>query len=194
MHAEERGRISFQQVTTCSQCGGKGTIIDKPCPACQGTGETFRDEQIKVKIPAGIEDGMALRVKGHGMPTPTGGTAPGDLLVIIRTRHDPRFERRGADLWRKENVPIADAVLGASIRVPRLDGKEVSVKVPPGTQAGETLRLRGKGLPRFHDKAMGDMFIELSVVVPKRLSPQERELFERLRDLTPKAHEEKKVQ
>jgi molecular chaperone DnaJ len=194
VHAEERGRISFQQVTTCSQCGGKGTIIDKPCPACQGTGETFRDEQIKVKIPAGIEDGMALRVKGHGMPTPTGGTAPGDLLVIIRTRHDPRFERRGADLWRKENVPIADAVLGTSIRVPRLDGKEVSVKVPPGTQAGETLRLRGKGLPRFHDKAMGDMFIELSVVVPKRLSPQERELFERLRDLTPKAHEEKKVQ
>jgi molecular chaperone DnaJ len=174
VHTEERGRISFQQVTTCSECRGKGTIIDKPCPSCHGNGETFRDEQIKVKIPVGIEDGMALRVKGHGLPTPPGGTAP--------------------DLWREETVPIADAALGASIRVPTLDGKEVSVKVPPGTQPGETLRLRGKGLPSFHDKAPGDMFIELSLVVPKRLSKQERELFERLRDLTAKAHEEKKVQ
>lgn len=137
---------------------------------------------------------MALRVKGHGMPAPTGGTSPGDLLVVIRTRHDPRFERRGADLWREESVSVADAVLGTNIRVLTLDGKEVSVKVPPGTQAGETLRLRGKGLPRFHDKAMGDMFIELSVVVPKGLLPQDRELFERLRDLTAKAHEEKKIQ
>lgn len=194
VHTEERGRISFQQVTTCSECHGKGTIIDKPCPSCHGNGETFRDEQIKVKIPVGIEDGMALRVKGHGLPTPPGGTAPGDLLVIIRTLHDPRFKRRGVDLWREETVPIADAALGASIRVPTLDGKEVSVKVPPGTQPGETLRLRGKGLPSFHDKAPGDMFIELSLVVPKRLSKQERELFERLRDLTAKAHEEKKVQ
>lgn len=193
VHAEERGHVSFQQITTCPKCGGEGMIIDKPCRTCHGTGETLSEDKIKVKIPVGIEDGMALRVPGHGMPTPPGGAEPGDLLVVIHTRPDSRFKRRGADLWRVETVAVADAVLGTSIRVPMLEGKEISVKVPPGTQPGETLRLQGKGLPAFHDGASGDLLIDLRVALPKKLSKQERALYEHLRDLAAKEHAKRKA-
>lgn len=185
VRSEKRGNVTYQQVTTCGDCGGQGKIIEQPCVACSGTGETFRDEKIKVKVPIGFEDGMALRVAGHGLPPPPGGEGTGDLLVVIRTERDPRFLRRGADLWRDETVSVTDAVLGTNIRVPTMDG-EVSVRIPPGTQAGETLRLAGKGLPRFQGETNGDLLVNLRVHIPEKLSKAERKLYEQISHLKAK--------
>jgi molecular chaperone DnaJ len=183
VRSQRRGGISFQQVTTCAACGGRGSVIDQPCSECGGRGEVMRGETLSVRIPAGIEDGTALRVPGHGLPSPEPGGAPGDLFVIVRTAPDRRFERRGADLWRTETISIADAVLGTKLAVATLDGR-VTVKVPPGTQPDEALRLKGKGLPEFGGRRRGDLYLRIQVRVPKRLSGKERELYERLRGLS----------
>jgi molecular chaperone DnaJ len=152
---------------------------------CVGRGQAERVESLTVTIPAGIEDGTALRVAGHGEPSedPTGRA--GDLLVIVETAPDPRFIRRGADLWRDESVSVADAALGSTLTVPTLEG-EAAVKLPPGTQPDAALRLRSKGLPRFREKGRGDLFVRVRVQVPQKLSREERELYERLRSLAAK--------
>ena len=134
-----------------------------------------------MKIPAGVEDGTALRVPGRGMPS-GGPGAPGDLFVVIQTAPDPRFERRGADLWRVESIEATEATLGTSLEVPTLDG-HATIKVPPGTQPGAVLRCKGKGLPNFGGHGCGSLFVQLNVHVPKRLSGEERKLYERLRIL-----------
>ena len=180
-----RGGVVVQQISPCPACRGRGAVIDNPCPDCAGRGQAERTESLSVTIPAGIESGTALRVAGHGRPSddPTG--QPGDLFVIVETAPDPRFERRGADLWREEIVFVADAALGSTLTVPTLDGK-AAVKIPPGTQPDAALRLRGKGLPRFRGQGRGDLFIRLRVQVPEKLGREEKELYERLRSLAAK--------
>ncbi len=173
--------VVFQQITTCQTCGGRGSVIDTPCRECQGRGEVEREETLTVKVPIGVEEGMALRVPGHGLPSPRGGRA-GDLYVVIRSAPDPRFERSGADLWRSETIAVTDAVLGADREVPTLEGV-ATVKVPAGTQSGAVLRLRRKGLPAFGGGARGDLYLRLIVEVPQRLSAEERRLYEQLREL-----------
>ena len=175
------GNVLFQQVVPCAACAGRGVVIEQPCGECQGAGRVLRAEQITVTIPPGIEDGMVLRVPGHGQPAPPGGEA-GDLHVRVHRRPDPRFERAGADLWRKQELPLLDAVLGTELRVPTLDG-EASVKVLPGTQPDTVLRLRGKGLPHFGHDGRGDLLLRLRVQVPGPLSDAERALYEQLRRL-----------
>ncbi len=176
----ERG-ISMQRVTTCPECDGRGTIIDHPCSGCAGRGEAPQVETFAIKIPPGIDDGMALRVPGHGMPGPEPGSPPGDLYVVVRTAPDARFERRGSHLWRTETIEVADAVLGTRVNVPTLDGS-VSATVPPGTQPDTVLRLRGKGLPHFGATGRGDLHIRVRVKIPERPSRTERELYQRLRE------------
>lgn len=171
--------VTVQQIRTCSECGGRGTIIDTPCPQCGGKGQVARDEPLTVRIPVGAEEGMALRIPGHGSPAEAPGQPAGDLLVIVRTA-DSRFERRGRDLHRAETVDVVDAVLGTSIDVPTLDGP-ASVKVPAGTQPDSLLRLRGKGLPPFGGGSRGDLYVRIQVHVPERLSDQQRRLFEQVR-------------
>jgi molecular chaperone DnaJ len=112
---DEQG-VHIQQITTCATCLGKGQFIDKPCAECRGTGSVDRPETITVKVPAGVEEGMALRVAGHGEASAEAGGSPGDLFVVIRTRPDSRFERRGADLWRYQIIDVPDAALGAHTR------------------------------------------------------------------------------
>jgi molecular chaperone DnaJ len=180
VRSQRKEGVSLQQITTCTECGGRGTIIDTPCAECGGRGQVARDEALTVRIPVGAEEGMALRVPGHGLPAETLGLSPGDLFVVVRTADDPRFERHGRDLYRVETIDVVDAVLGTSVDVPTLDG-QVSVKVPAGTQPDSMLRLRGKGLPRFGDGARGDLYIRLQVHVPERLSDRQRRLFEQLR-------------
>ncbi|MHA1152505.1 MAG: DnaJ C-terminal domain-containing protein [Alphaproteobacteria bacterium] len=180
--SERKGNVSFQQIATCPTCRGCGTIIDTPCPECHATGESRREESLAVKIPAGIEEGMALRVPGRGLPAPAAGGPPGDLLVVVRSARDPRFERHGADLWCRQDLDLTDAVLGTGLEVATLDG-EVSVKVPPGTQPDTVLRLTGKGLPEFGGGRRGDLFLRLRVHLPERLSREQRRLFEQLRQL-----------
>ncbi|MBI4756544.1 MAG: DnaJ domain-containing protein [Betaproteobacteria bacterium] len=178
----QEGGVRFQQVTTCPACQGRGSFIDQPCPECHGSGRVEREETLKLRIPAGIEDGTALRVAGHGMPGPEEGGVPGDLLVVVHAAPDPRFQRAGADLWRVEELLLTDAVLGAERSVPTLDGP-VAVTVPHGTQPDAVLRLRGRGLPRPGDGRHGDLLLRLRVRVPEKLTAEERSLYERLRQL-----------
>jgi molecular chaperone DnaJ len=178
--SRQEGNVRVQQITTCPACGGRGTVIDKPCPDCRGRGEVEREEALTVKVPAGVEEGMALRIPGHGLPSREAGGTQGDLYVVVRTAPDPRFGRRGADLWRTETISVPDAALGTQVEVPTLDGR-ATVTVPAGTQPGEVLRLRGKGLPEFGGRKRGDLYVALRMRVPKRLTPEERELYERLR-------------
>ncbi len=123
---------------------------------------------------------MALRIPGHGGPSPERGGVPGDLFVVVRAATDPRFERHGADLWRTETIDVPGAVLGTRLQVPTLEGA-AAVTIPPGTQPGTVLRLRGKGLPEFGERTRGDLYVRIQVQVPRRLSSEERELYERLR-------------
>ena len=181
--------VSFQQITTCPVCHGQGVFIDHPCATCQGRGEVEKDDNLKVSIPAGVEEGTALRIPGHGLPSPDPNGPPGDLYVIVSSNPDSRFERYRADLWRVQNIEIPDAVLGTKIKVPTLSGS-VEVTVPPGSQPDEVLRLKGKGLPVFGADMHGDINIRLQVHIPEVLSVEEKKLYEQLRN---KGKESKKV-
>ena len=172
--------VTVQQITTCPDCGGRGAIIDSPCPECAGTGRVTHEETLEVRIPVGVEDGTVLRVAGHGLPADKPGAPPGDLFVVIRAAEDPRFERRGSDLYHTETIDVVDAVLGAKIDVPLLDGQQ-TVDVPSGAQPDTILRLSGRGLPRFGGGPRGDLYVRLQVHVPERLSDRQRRLYEQLK-------------
>ncbi|MDH3687929.1 MAG: DnaJ domain-containing protein [Gammaproteobacteria bacterium] len=178
--SKRKKRVHFQTITTCTACGGDGIIIDKPCQECHGQGQVDKEDSLTVTVPVGVEEGTALRIPHYGLPSAGPNGPPGDLYVVIHTIPDRRFQRRGADLWRSETVQIADAVLGTKIRVPTLEGR-TTVRVPPGTQPDDILRLRGKGLPRYASKKRGDLNIHIRVHIPERLSRDERRLFEQLR-------------
>ena len=181
-HVAERTeeRAVFRQITICAHCGGKGTFIDTPCPDCAGRGTQRTSSRLEITIPAGTESGTALRVAGHGEPSPDPGGPAGDAYVIVRVAPDPRFERRGAHLWRAETIEVADAALGTEITSPTLEGT-VRVAVPPGTQPGSILRLAGKGLPRADGRGLGDLYVAIDVHVPTTLDPEQEQLYEALR-------------
>lgn len=176
------GGVTFQRIMPCPACHGAGSFIDHPCPECHGRGRVERAETITVKVPAGVEEGMVLRIPGHGAASPEPGGAAGDLFVVVHALPDARFERDGANLWRTVRLALPDAVLGTEIAVPTLDG-EARVTVPPGSQPETVLRLRGKGLPHFGGRQRGDLLLRLQLAVPERLSAAERRLWEQLRDL-----------
>jgi molecular chaperone DnaJ len=179
---DDKEHVLIQQITTCPACHGRGRKLEHPCPQCQGSGEVEQEESLTVKIPVGVEEGLALRIPGKGMSSPEPGGVAGDLFAVVRTRPDSRFERMGADLLRLETIPLTDAVLGATLNVPTLDGS-ASVTVPPGTQPDAVLRLKEKGLPAFGEGPRGDLYLRIGVRVPEHLTRQEREHYEKLRDL-----------
>lgn len=180
--------VGIRHIGTCPTCGGRGRLIDVLCTACAGSGSVKQEESLTVTVPVGVDEGTVLRVPGHGMPDDGGGAgAPGDLLVIVRSAPDPRFERDGADLWRAESIGIPDAVLGAERTVPTLDGNTI-VRIPPGTQANAVLRLRGQGLPLFGGQGRGDLLVRLELAVPMHLSQHERALYEQLAVLQAARH------
>lgn len=179
---KDKNQITVQQITVCPDCHGQGQILDHPCPKCSGRGEVEQEESLTVTIPKGIEEGMALRVPGHGLPSPEPGGQPGDLFVVVHSLPDRRFERSGADLWRTEILLVADAVLGITLQVPTLEG-HASVTIPPGTQPDSVLRLRGKGLPEFGGRGTGDLYVRVQLQVPQQPSPQEQALYRQLRAL-----------
>lgn len=175
------GEIHVQQIVTCPECLGRGTMTTEPCPVCSGTGQTSEPKTLRLHIPRGIEDGMTLRVPGQGLPGPTQGTQAGDLLIRIFSLPDGRFQRRGADLWRSETLSPDEAALGTRRVIPTLDG-DVEVKIPPGSQPDEILRLRGKGLPRYGAPGNGDLNIRLQVQIPGTLTAREKALYQQLRE------------
>ena len=178
---KEEEHVLIQHIVPCSICGGRGSINEHPCPECHGSGELEQNEKLTVKIPVGIEEVMALRIPGKGMPSSAADGIDGDLFVLVRSRPDPRFERAGADLLRTETLSLPDAVLGTTLKVPTLLDGSINVTVPSGTQPDTVLRLRGKGLPEFGSNQLGDLYLRIRLLVPQHLSKEERELYERLR-------------
>ena len=178
---DDRG-VRFQQITTCDSCNGRGELIDEPCPECDGKGEVHTDETIAVKIPLGIAEGQALRIPGRGHPSPDSGGPAGDLLVLVISKPDPRFKRRGPHLWRLETIEIPDAVLGTKITVPTLHGK-ATVNIPPGTQPESVLRLQGDGLPTSGASQRGNLYITVRVHVPETLDDTQRKLYQGLQKI-----------
>lgn len=167
--------------STCPQCGGEGKVISNPCRTCGGTGLVRRRETVKVKIPAGVEDGMQLTIKGEGHAAPHNGVN-GDLLVIIEEIPHSSLKRDGKNLFYSTVISVTDAILGTEITVPCLDGA-YKVKVDPGTQSGTVMKLRGKGLPAVsgYGSGTGDLYVKILVWIPKRLSSDERNALENMR-------------
>ena len=169
-------------IGTCPQCQGEGKIITNPCRRCNGTGLERRRETVRVRIPAGVEDGMQITVRGEGHCAPHGGQA-GDLLVVINEVAHPQLQRDGNNLFYTRIISVMDAMLGCEISVPCLDGS-YKVKVEPGTQSGTVVKLRGKGLPSvqgYSRGGTGDMYVKFQVWVPHKLSRSEREALETMR-------------
>lgn len=183
--SNRQGGVTFQRVSTCAACSGRGSFIDEPCGECHGHGQIEQTETLTVKVPVGAEEGMVLRIPGHGLASLVPNGPAGDLFVVVHTLPDPRFERDGDDLWRLQDLRLTDAVLGTELAVPSFDGTaKVKVKVPPGTQPDTVLRLRGKGVPHFGGERRGDLLLRLRVVVPEQLSADERRLYEQLRQMS----------
>jgi molecular chaperone DnaJ len=177
VRASNQGMFALSQ--PCPRCGGNGTIIEKPCTACGGSGVVTQTRRLAVKVPAGVKDGTKIRIKGRGEAGVRGGPV-GDLYVVVHVHESPLFDRRGDDLIIEVPVTFTEAALGASVRVPTPGGGRVSLKVPPGSQDGRTLRVRGKGAARINGGGQGDLLARLRLVVPSKLSKEERELVERL--------------
>ena len=165
--------------STCQQCGGEGKVISNPCHTCNGTGLVRQRETIKVKIPAGVEAGMQMTVQGEGHAAKNNGIN-GDLLVVIEEQEHPDFRREGSNLLYTKVISVVDAMLGCEVEIPCLDGKQ-KIKVEPGTQSGTVTRLRGKGLPSVNSYGTGDLYVKIAVWIPKKLTKEEKALFESMR-------------
>jgi molecular chaperone DnaJ len=174
--SEDEGFFAFSR--PCPRCGGNGTVVEKPCRTCHGSGRQRRTKRYTVKIPAGVRDGTQIRLKGKGEAGLAGGP-PGDLIVTTRVAASPLFERRGADLVLEVPVTYAEAALGAEVEVPTPDGR-ISLKVPAGSQDGKLLRVRGRGAPKLNGGGRGDLLARLRIAVPTKLSKAEREALEAL--------------
>jgi len=177
-HMRRSSFAMYVQVTPCAECRGKGTLIESPCKECRGTGLVKRRRKISVKIPEGIDEGYQLRLRGEGEMGPNGGEA-GDLYVLVHVKPHELFMREGDDLWHVLIIGYPQAALGAEVSVPTLDGS-ATIKIKPGTQAGETIRLKGKGMPRFRGYGKGDLLVRVGISVPEKLTAKQRELLEQL--------------
>jgi len=178
-----RGHTRHQQgfftlTRTCPQCNGQGQVIRDVCPSCHGEGRMRQEKVLGIKIPAGVEDGMRLRVNGEGDTGYQGG-ATGDLYVVLRVREHPFFERRGNDLYCTIPISITQAALGSEIKVPTLRGQE-RLRIPEGTQTGSVFRIREKGLPNLDGRGQGDLYVSVHVVIPTKLTREQRRLLESL--------------
>ena len=169
---------SFVSVNTCPRCGGTGEVVVTPCTVCRGAKRVPVTRKLAVEIPPGVTDGTQIRLAGEGQPGLRGGP-PGNLYVVLSVREHPYFKRRGDDIYLQLNINVAQAALGDKVRVPTLDG-EVELTIPPGTQTGQTFRLRGKGVPHLRQNGRGDQYVVVQVVVPTRLTPEQRDLFMKL--------------
>ncbi len=173
----------FVNVTLCHRCQGQGTIITNPCSQCRGTGRHKVKRKITVHIPAGADNGQQLRLIGEGEAGLFGGP-PGNLYIELSVKPHPFFQRDGDNIIYELPINFAQAALGAEIKIPTLDGDTI-LSIPPGTQTGKTIRLKGKGIPRLDGKGRGDQLVKITVVTPKSLNEKQRKLFEELAKILP---------
>jgi molecular chaperone DnaJ len=179
VRSRDQGFFAFSE--PCVRCGGEGTIVEKPCRTCSGSGRLRKARQVTVRIPAGAKDGMKIRVPGRGSAGKRGGPA-GDLFVVTRVGEHPVFKRRGDDFVVEVPVSFVEAALGAQIQVPRPGGGTVRLRLPAGTQDGKQFRVRGAGAPKARARSgeRGDLIVRSRLVVPKKLKRREREILEAL--------------
>lgn len=184
-----RGQLRYNQgfltvSRTCPQCQGAGEVVRDPCAECSGQGQVRRERTLEIKIPAGVDSGTRLRIPGEGEAGTQGGPS-GDLYVVLAVGEHEFFERREANLYCSIPISFPQAVLGGEIKVPTLDKKEETVKIPAGTQSGTIFRLPGKGFPDVAGHGRGDLFVEVRVEIPKKLSREQRHLIEQLGETLP---------
>jgi molecular chaperone DnaJ len=166
----------FSIERTCPNCHGRGEVIDDPCPNCGGAGRVTRERTLSVNVPAGVEDGTRIRLAGEGEAGIRGGP-PGDLYIFLSVKPHSLFQRVGADLFCQVPISLVTAALGGEFTVPTLDGSDAKVKVPEGTQTGKQFRLRGKGMTVLRSRDMGDLYIQVMVETPQKLTRRQRELL-----------------
>lgn len=183
-----RGQVRYQQgffsiARTCPTCQGAGTVITDPCTKCKGEGRVLRQKVVDATIPAGVEDGTRIRFSGLGESGQYGGP-PGDLYVVLHVKEHSFFERESNDLHCVIPVSFTQAALGAEIPVPTLEGEQ-TLKIPEGTQSGTRFRIRGKGVPVLNGRGKGDLFVEVRLQTPSKLSKRQREILEELEGINP---------
>ena len=174
---QRTGGFAFSSTAACTRCRGTGKIIHSPCKSCGGSGSVKKSKRITVTIPAGIDDGQAVSLRGQGNAGKNGGPA-GDLIVGVRVKPHPQFRRDGTTVLYEQPVTFFQAAMGAELEIPTIDGK-VKYTLPAGTQTGTTFRLRGKGIPELRGRGRGDQYVTVQVKVPKTLSDVQREALRR---------------
>ncbi len=191
-----RGQVTFQQgffsvARTCGRCQGTGQVVATPCKDCGGQGHLTVERKLQIKIPGGVDTGSQLRISGEGEAGSAGGPS-GDLYVVVRVEEHPFFQREGSALLCEVPIGFAQAALGASIEVPTADGGRTKVTVPEGTQSGTTFRVRGQGVPHLGGRGRGDLHVTVRVVVPTRLSAEQRKMIDQLARSLPSPEEQEK--
>ena len=181
-----RGEVRVQQGffamnRTCSACNGQGQIISDPCNTCHGTGTVHKEKTLNVNIPKGVDNGTRIRVTGEGEAGQNGAPS-GDLYIFIQLKKHNLFEREGPHVLLDMPIDFVSAALGGQLEVPTLDGKKALLKIPEGTQSGTQFRLRGKGMPVTNSSSYGDMFVNVEVEVPTKLSKKQKELLEQFKE------------
>lgn len=182
-HCDGQGQVAFQQgfftvARPCGQCRGKGKRIVTPCETCRGEGRIRQERTIQVKIPAGVDNGMQLRVRGEG-EAGSAGAPPGDLFVELHVREHPEFERNDQDIVSSLVISFSQAALGVEQEVATLDGPH-TLKIPGGAQSGTRFRIKGRGVPSLDGRGRGDHYVTVHVCTPTTLDPEQRRLFEDL--------------
>lgn len=180
-----------QSSEQCPKCRGRGKIIHSPCKTCRGIGSVRRQHKVSVSIPAGIDDGQTISLKGQGNAGLNGGPA-GDLLITVLVQPHARFERDGASILLDQEISFAQAALGAEVEVPTLDGK-VKLNIPEGTQSGTTFRLKGKGVPFLHNGGRGDQFVTVNVAVPRSMTSTQKNALRRYAETMGETVEQKNI-
>ena len=182
-HGKVRAAQGFFTIErTCPVCQGRGQIIEQPCTDCGGQGRRQEHRKLSVDIPKGIEDGTRIRLANEGEAGLRGGP-PGDLYIFISVKPHELFQRDGADLYARVPIAMTTAALGGEFEVPTLDSSRAKVKVAAGTQAGQRVRLKGKGMPVLRSKDLGDLYVQLDIETPQNLSRRQRELLEEFQSL-----------
>jgi molecular chaperone DnaJ len=172
---------SFTRYTICPECGGEGYRPEKPCNVCRGEGRLRSEEKIKIFIPAGVDTNQVIKVEGKGEAGRRGGKA-GNLYVRIIVKPHPVFKRKGDDLYTSVPISFSQAALGDEVEILTLEGKNILLKVPAGTESGKVLRISEKGIPHFSGYSRGNLYVELVVKTPKKLTKKQKELLERLKE------------
>lgn len=172
----------FVNVRTCDRCNGEGTIIEEPCRRCHGRKKVRRARKISINVPAGIDNGQAITLRGEGETGERGGP-PGDLYVYITVRPHKIFKRQGYDIYCDIPISFGQAALGAELQVPTLEGK-IKYRIPEGTQTGTVFRLRNRGISHLRSNTRGDLYVKVNIEVPKRLNEKQRELIRQFEEIT----------